>query len=169
MMHLSARSCLLAAFPALWLMGCAAAPSDANDTAAKDAAGADDGGNGAVQNPSPAPMAATGWLSIGGDGAVQTTFFDADGRYRDWRNGAQLASGNWTKRSDGRICFEPDAGLGDCWKIDPPDKNGEAIATDSEGKSIAIRQVTYIAPAEPAEPAAPDASPDDPADNPPAN
>ena len=40
------------------------------------------------------------------------------------------------------------------------------IATDSEGKSIAIRQVTYIAPSEPA---APDASPDDPADNPPAN
>ena len=159
----SARFSILAAFPALWLMGCAAAPSDTNGTAAKDAAGAGEGGNGAVQTASAVPMAATGWLSIGGDGAVQTTFFAADGRYRDWRNGAQLASGNWTKRSDGRICFEPDAGLGDCWEIDPPDKNGEAIATDSEGKSIAIRQVTYIAPAEPIE------SSDNPADNPPAN
>lgn len=90
--------------------------------------------------------AESGWLTIGGDGAVQTTFFDAGGRYRDLRNGALLAEGSWELREDASVCFEPDAGRGACWQIGAVDDNGTAIATDPDGKQIEIRRVTYVAP-----------------------
>ena len=92
-------------------------------------------------------MSETAWLTVGVDGAVQTTFFDADGRYRDLRNGTLAAEGNWERRSDDLLCFEPDTGLGACWETGPVDDKGEAIATDTAGKRIVIKRVAYIAPA----------------------
>lgn len=89
----------------------------------------------------------TAWLTVGTDGAVQTTFFDADGRYRDLRNGALTAQGGWERRGDGMLCFEPDTGSGACWDTGPVDDKGEAIATDTAGMRIVIKRVAYIAPA----------------------
>ena len=90
--------------------------------------------------------AESGWLTVGKDGAVQTTFFDTGGRYRDLRNGELFAEGSWEKRPDGRVCFEPDDGLGACWETSSADENGDAMATNDDGKTIAIRRITYIAP-----------------------
>ncbi len=93
----------------------------------------------------------TGWLTVGTDGAVQTTFFDAGGRYRDLRNGALLAEGMWEQRPDGTVCFEPDAGLGACWETGSEDETGTVIATNGDGKRIEIKRVTYLAPPAPEE------------------
>lgn len=92
------------------------------------------------------PVAESGWLTVGADGAVQTTFFDAGGRYRDLRNGEPFAQGKWEQRPDGKICFEPDEGAGSCWTTASPDDNGEVIATDDDGMAIAIKRITYVAP-----------------------
>ena len=92
------------------------------------------------------PVAESGWLTVGADGAVQTTFFDAGGRYRDLRNGEPFAQGKWEQRPDGKICFEPDEGAGACWTTAPPDDNGEVIATDEDGMAIVIKRITYVAP-----------------------
>jgi len=93
-------------------------------------------------------LAGTGWLTIGGDGAVQTTYFDPEGRYRDFRNGELLGEGDWERGPEGRVCFEPDAGRGACWTTSEIDEDGEASATDGEGRTIAIKRVTYL-PQEP--------------------
>lgn len=93
-------------------------------------------------------VAESGWLTVGSDGAVQTTFFDADGRYRDLRNGEPFGTGSWEQRPDGKVCFEPDSGRGACWKTGKADENGEASATNDDGKRITIKQITYIAPPE---------------------
>lgn len=92
-------------------------------------------------------MAESGWLTVGADGAVQTTFFEPDGRYRDLRNGALIAQGRWERRNDGMLCFEPDSGIGACWETGPVNDAGEAIATDTTGKRITIRRIAYLAPA----------------------
>ncbi len=88
----------------------------------------------------------SGWLTVGADGGVQTTFIDAGGRYRDLRNGEQVAEGKWQERPDGSLCFEPDAGFGACWEIEPLEDDGTAIAVNGEGKRIEIKRVSYIGP-----------------------
>ncbi len=117
--------------------------ADTSDTAeqASDATGSSD----------TLAVAETGWLTIGSDGAVQTTFFDTGGRYRDLRNGTLLSQGNWQQRPDGELCFEPDAGLGACWTTSSEEDGGTVIATNGDGKRIEIKRVTYIAPPAPDE------------------
>ncbi|MEM7779518.1 MAG: hypothetical protein AAF697_03890 [Pseudomonadota bacterium] len=126
----------------LLVTGCTQS-SDDEDTGAGDAEASASSASGTSS--STISVSGTGWLTVGSDGAVQTTFFDVDGRYRDLRNGSLFAGGTWEQRGDGTICFEPDAGLGACWKPGSADENGTAIATNSESKSIAIKQVTFIA------------------------
>jgi len=119
-----------------------------------DPTGGTDGSGDARSTQSDAPDASgefstvseTGWLTIGADGAVQTTYFDTDGRYRDFRNGEAVAEGEWRRDARDRVCFEPEAGRGACWSIDQPDDDGEAAATNADGKVIAIRRVAYMPP-----------------------
>lgn len=91
----------------------------------------------------------SGWLTIGSDGAVQTTFLDPGGRYRDLRNGALVAEGSWQQNSDGALCFEPDSGRGACWETGRMADDGTALATSGEGKRIVLRRVAYVAPPAP--------------------
>lgn len=133
---------LLATFFAV--SACAAGDEDNSAPAETQAPAAD---NKAEQRGRDISFSETAWLTVGVDGAVQTTFFDADGRYRDLRNGALAAQGGWERRGDGMLCFEPDTGSGACWDTGPVDDKGEAIATDTAGKRIAIKRVAYIAPA----------------------
>lgn len=104
-----------------------------------------DGGNG-ESGAEQLAIEGTAWLTIGGDGSVQTTFLDPEGRYRDLRDGVPLAEGSWLRDPDGRLCFEPDAGRGACWTFGDIGEDGEAIATDGEGKTIAIKRVAYRPP-----------------------
>lgn len=148
---------------ALVPLGIAAMLTACAEPAADDAGSASDGGgdpasaqsagNGASQA---IAMVQTGWLTVGSDGAVQTTFFDADGRYRDYRNGEAIGSGGWSRRADNRLCLEPDQGLGDCWETGPLASDGTAIATNSDGMQIEIRQVTYLPAQAPGEDGAED-------------
>ncbi|KEO85569.1 hypothetical protein EH30_13710 [Erythrobacter sp. JL475] len=133
---------LLAVF--LAVSACAEGGEDTSAHAETEAPAADDK---AAQRGRDISFSETAWLTVGVDGAVQTTFFDADGRYRDLRNGALTAQGGWERRGDGMLCFEPDTGSGACWDTGPVDDKGEAIATDTAGKRIAIKRVAYIAPA----------------------
>ncbi|MHA7820848.1 MAG: hypothetical protein ACX930_14470 [Erythrobacter sp.] len=133
---------------ALALAGCTAAEEEGSS-------GGGDAGSEAGATPEPTPtrdtdiaVSESGWLTVGTDGAVQTTFFDADGRYRDLRNGELFGEGNWQQRPDGKVCFEPDSGRGACWETDAADENGEANATDGDGKTITIKRITYVAPPE---------------------
>ncbi|WP_407875644.1 hypothetical protein [Qipengyuania nanhaisediminis] len=91
-------------------------------------------------------MAGTAWLTVGTDGAVQTTFVDEDGRYRDFRNSEPFGQGSWEQRPDGTICFEPDSGTGACWEIEPDGSETDIFATDSEGRRIDIKRITYAPP-----------------------
>lgn len=95
-------------------------------------------------------LAETAWRVIGEDGAIYTTLLDADGTYRDLRNGDALQSGEWERKEDGRLCFTPEAEdrSGECWELGEQDKDGKLRATDSNDRAVELRQVTYIAPAE---------------------
>lgn len=106
----------------------------------------EDGGSASDTRSVTLAVADSAWLTVGTDGAVQTTFFDEGGRYRDLRNGQLFAQGAWEQRPDGTICFEPDTGFGACWQTEAEDENGTVIATNSDGKAIEIKRVTYIAP-----------------------
>ena len=138
-------SAALALFAALALAAC----DDASGSGATDAlTGSGDSEPAAEESPANVslPVAESGWLTVGADGAVQTTFFDAGGRYRDFRNGAPFGTVKWEQRPDGTVCFEPDEGAGACWETGPPNKDGEVIATDSDGNAISIKRITYVAP-----------------------
>jgi hypothetical protein len=93
-------------------------------------------------------MAETGWLTIGRDGSVFTTHFDADGTYRDYRNGEFLQSGTWRRREDGLLCFTPSAQdrLGACWETQGLEDDGTMRALDADGQAIELRRVTYLPP-----------------------
>lgn len=121
---------------------------------------ADSGGSGggdeiaAVEGNAPAEpeptsrvvLTETAWLSVSEDGAVFTTFLDPDGRYRDLRNGEPAYAGDWSERPDGKLCFTPDAGQGGCWAIGAPGDGGEMRATNSDGRAITLKRITYAPP-----------------------
>ncbi|QIQ87276.1 hypothetical protein [Erythrobacter sp.] len=94
-------------------------------------------------------MAGTGWLAVGADGSVYTTHFDADGTYRDYRNGEFVQQGEWQRREDGRLCFTPadEARLGACWETKGLKDDGTMRARDADGRAIELRRVTYLPPA----------------------
>lgn len=99
-------------------------------------------------NPGDLPdFARSAWLTIGVDGAVQTTFFDIEGRYRDLRNGALVAEGGWEERPEGTICFDPDTGRGGCWTITATEDDSTLIATNEQDKRVELKQLAYIPPA----------------------
>ncbi|MEQ8411822.1 MAG: hypothetical protein RIB52_09730 [Erythrobacter sp.] len=93
-------------------------------------------------------MAGTGWLAIGEDGSVYTTYFDADGTYRDFANGAFLQQGAWRRREDGQLCFMPEAAdrLGACWDTQGMEDDGTMRALDADGRAIELRRVNYLPP-----------------------
>lgn len=91
-------------------------------------------------------MADTAWLSVGSDGSVQTTFLDADGQYRDFRNGVAADTGSWESRLDGSLCLTPAVGRGDCWTSEKLEDDGSTILTSAGGKRVEIKQITYTAP-----------------------
>lgn len=147
-MFVRTKAIALAAPFVLALAGC----SEAADSAASSSADTAAGEPQSPATPEPSPTSAdlsiaeSGWLTVGSDGAVQTTFFDSGGRYRDLRNGEIFAEGEWQQRPDGRVCFEPETGRGACWAIAEPDATGQAIATNDEGKAVSLKRITYIAP-----------------------
>lgn len=93
-------------------------------------------------------MQETAWRALGEDGAIYTTFFDADGTYRDFKNGEALQSGSWEQREDSKLCFTPaeEDRIGECWTLAPASNDDTMRPTSDGGKEIELRKVTYIAP-----------------------
>lgn len=93
-------------------------------------------------------MTQTGWRVRGEDGAVYTTYLDADGSYRDFKNGDPLQVGTWEERVDGKLCFTPEeeGRIGECWALKPLDSDGMMQPVSDAGKTIDLRQVTYLPP-----------------------
>jgi hypothetical protein len=132
---------------ALLLTGCAEGAGDAATEVSADASGSDAGGEQAAEEESQTiAMAETGWLTVSEDGAVQTTFFDTGGRYRDFRNGEAMGEGDWEQRPNGELCLEPDEGLGACWETGQTEEDGSAIVTNEDGARVEIKRVTYVPP-----------------------
>ncbi|MEP1606771.1 MAG: hypothetical protein ABJJ48_10700, partial [Marinomonas sp.] len=93
-------------------------------------------------------MTQTGWRVRGEDGAVYTTYLDADGSYRDFKNGDPLQVGTWEERVDGKLCFTPEVEgrIGECWALAPLDGDDMMQPVSDAGKTIDMRQVTYLPP-----------------------
>ncbi len=138
----------LAPLALMALGGCDAAKEGDGEGAEAPAAKGSDSSTGESASSSNVPMAETGWLTVSEDGAVFTTFLDAGGTYRDFRNGTPMQSGTWQRREDGRLCFVPEATdrVGGCWSTGELENDGTMRATDSEGRAIKLKRVTYLAP-----------------------
>lgn len=92
-------------------------------------------------------LSGTAWRVEGEDGAIYTTYLDADGTYRDFKNGEPLQDGSWEELSEKRLCFSPSSeeARGECWDREPQDSDGTMRATSDSGLTVELRQVTYIA------------------------
>ena len=102
--------------------------------------------------PAPDAFSATAWRALAADGARYTTYLDADGTYRDLRNGDPWQTGKWTHADSpqGRLlCFTPDHdnGVERCWE--PGRMSEGAMRAESEtGLSIELERVEYSLPPE---------------------
>lgn len=130
----------------LALAACTAGETEEADPAPTGEASATPSGE-----PAPEVFAATAWRVIAQDGARYTTYLDADGSYRDLRNGDPWQTGSW-RYFDGeegkRLCFEPDdeSGLERCWK--PGRMSGETMRAESDSATtIELERVEYLPPA----------------------
>ena len=136
------------AIAALALAGCspeAEEASDAPEDATAEASATPTG------QPAPEVFAATAWRVVAEDGARYTTMLDADGTYRDLRNGDPWQTGAWTY-SDGEqgkfLCFTPEdeGGVERCWE--PGRMTGDTMrATGDSGTNIELERVDYEPPA----------------------
>lgn len=103
--------------------------------------------------PAPEAFAATAWRALAADGARYTTYLDADGTYRDLRNGDPWQTGSWRyldAERDRRLCFMPadENGIERCWE--PGRMTGETLRAKSDhGLTIELERVEYQPPVEP--------------------
>ena len=102
--------------------------------------------------PAPDAFSATAWRALAADGARYTTYLDADGTYRDLRNGDPWQTGTWdhVDSPQGRLlCFTPDHdnGVERCWE--PGRMSEGTMRAESEtGLSIELERVEYSRPPE---------------------
>ena len=96
----------------------------------------------------------TAWRVSAEDGARYVTYLDAEGRYRDLRNGDPWQEGGWSLEAapgdeEGQVllCFQPE---GDnvrerCWETGKLD-DGKLIVTSGGGRRVQLEKVAYEAP-----------------------
>lgn len=132
----------------LLLASCA--PADEGNEAGEGAiVSVEDSGGSTDEGAGTAPdLERTAWRAEGADGAIYITYLDADGLYRDFRNGDPWRDGNWLRNDAGKLCFTPanEALTGDCWTLKKPNTKGVMRTNNGAGLSIKLQQVTYVAP-----------------------
>lgn len=133
---------------ALGLAACSDAEQVASEAASGQAANSETSAEPGAELP--ADYIQTAWRVIAEDGARYTTYLDANGRYRDLRNGDPYQEGDWESDSEERLCFLPDAenGARRCWAPERMGSDGEMIASGPGGREIALQRVDYAPPAE---------------------
>ena len=138
---------VLALLTGVALVSCTPAeeePAAETEGTEAEPAGAEDGADNV-----PESFAETAWISRSEEGARFVTYFDADGTYRELRNGDPRQTGEWSfaEGPEGKqICVQPDAGAGEksCWQPDRM-KDGKLIVTGPEGKRVELQRADYSA------------------------
>ncbi len=133
------------------LVGLAACTPAADEVGGTDDTAAVERGVDESDNPAPDTFGGTAWRVTAEDGARYVTLLDADGAYRDLRNGDPWQTGNWTY-ADGpggkQLCFVPDHenGLERCWQ---PGRISDdtMVATGPGERRIELTRVEYRPPA----------------------
>lgn len=122
----------------------------AGAASASDSPQGTDAGEDAGPSPEELALVNTAWRVSGEDGAIYTTFFDPEGKYRDLKNGEPWHDGTWERVDDGRLCFTPsdEDRTPACWALGKHRKNGTMRVTSEEGREVMLQQITYLAPAE---------------------
>ena len=124
-----------------------AAVVDTTPTTAADVASGDTA-------PEPEPLnefSGTAWRAVSEDGARFTTYLDADGTYRDLRNGDPYQTGGWNFDGE-EICFTPENenDRGDCWT--PGVLRDDTVTMSrSDDFNIELEKVEYTPPEDAAE------------------
>ncbi len=90
----------------------------------------------------------TAWLTVSREGFAYITFIDADGRYRDYRDGTLVYTGDWRENRERELCFAPDEGAGECWGLSGLQPDGTLRVADEDGGEVLLRRVTYTLPAQ---------------------
>ena len=95
----------------------------------------------------PTQYKATAWRTTGEDGAVYTTYLNADGTYRDLRNGDEYQTGQWTLEGEDRLCLAPDEqrDVGGCWSAGSV-RGDSVVMTRNDGTRVEVRKVEYLIP-----------------------
>jgi len=97
----------------------------------------------------PDSFAETAWRSEADDGTRYVTYIDADGTYRDLRNGDPWQTGTWTydKAGEHRLCFTPDDknGVERCWKPEKMHGQDMDVVGGPDAQRVELEQVDYVA------------------------
>lgn len=135
---------------ALALVACAAEEDGVADGPADVAASSE----GADEAKNLEEFVGTAWRVSAEDGARYVTYLDAEGRYRDLRNGDPWQEGGWALEAapgdeEGQVllCFQPE---GDnvrerCWETGKLD-DGKLIVTSGGGRRVQLEKAAYEAP-----------------------
>ena len=177
------RFVMIPAFLLAGLSGCAQSDNAASEDGGEAGAEAGAGGSGgsaidsAMGTGAPAETAEenrfaptqfqrTAWRATSEEGARYTTYINADGTYRDLRNGDPYQTGTWRFGTAKELCFTPDetGHIGACWKPGFLD-NGVLPMTREDGHRIEVTQIQYLSPDQ----QIPDDSPEDAPNNAPDN
>lgn len=138
-------------------MGLAALVAIAGCTPADDAAAPANPASQTEPAPQESPRAlqipdsfeGTAWRVAGADGGRYVTFLDAEGRYRDLKDGEPFHTGAWDRRADGSICFLPDGAETQrrCWTPDRMTDDGRMVVVGGEeGARVELEPGDYEAP-----------------------
>ena len=129
-------------------LGACAPPVD--EPASQEETAPAETGEEAGEESAPEGFAETAWRVTSENGARYATYFDAEGRYRDLRNGDAWQEGDWTY-SDGpsgkQLCMTPDEenGVETCWQPGRVDDD-TMFATGPGDRRIKLTRVNYQAP-----------------------
>ena len=140
---------ILSGFLSVILLAACAPADDGSGTEQSDTGDGQQADN-AQSASAPDSFAETAWLVRSEDGARFVTHFDADGTYRDFRNGDPYQQGEWSyaEGPQGKqLCFAPQAenGVERCWV--PGRIRGDIMeATGPGGRRIELQRAQYEAP-----------------------
>lgn len=137
------QSCV---FLAAFLLA-ACTPTEEEPAVEPTESGGEEIAEGPEGSPAPDSFSETAWMVRAEDGARYVTQFDADGTYRDLRNGDPWQQGGWSfaEGPEGKqLCFKPkdEAGVERCWL--PGRMKGDTMIARGPGdRRIELQRVEY--------------------------
>lgn len=140
------------------LLAACAAPESEEDASTVGEEGAETPPSPAVSGSIPDEMGGTAWRTSTESGARLATYLDADGTYRDLRNGDPYGTGSWVYTDGARgklLCFTPSAETDTgseggetatpqetCWETSRV-REGKMVVTGPGGKRVELTSIAY--------------------------